>query len=180
MKYISESLEIVKITIADLEELKTISEQTFIDTYGIYNTPENLKSYLAASYNLEQLTTEINNDNCEYYFAKYEGKTAGYIKLNFGDAQTELQDESSIEIERIYLSKGYQGKKIGHRFIDFTINRAEKDDFQYIWLGVWEQNPKAIEFYHKTGFHQFDTHVFTLGDEEQTDLLMKLEISRSL
>jgi ribosomal protein S18 acetylase RimI-like enzyme len=46
-----------------------------------------------------------------------------------------------------------------------------------IWLGVWEKNHNAIGFYTKNGFITFDKHLFLLGDDQQTDLLMKLEIN---
>jgi ribosomal protein S18 acetylase RimI-like enzyme len=43
----------------------------------------------------------------------------------------------------------------------------------YVWLGVWEKNARAIRFYEKNGFVAFDKHLFKLGDEEQTDIMMK-------
>ncbi len=42
-----------------------------------------------------------------------------------------------------------------------------------IWLGVWEENPKAIRFYEKNGFVPFSRHIFKMGDEEQTDIMMR-------
>lgn len=51
---------------------------------------------------------------------------------------------------------------------------AKHKNTAYIWLGVWEENPRAISFYKKNGFEAFDNHVFILGNEEQTDILMKL------
>jgi ribosomal protein S18 acetylase RimI-like enzyme len=44
------------------------------------------------------------------------------------------------------------------------------------WLGVWEDNHRAIRFYEKNGFEKFDSHPFILGESKQTDLLMKLRI----
>ena len=43
----------------------------------------------------------------------------------------------------------------------------------YVWLGVWEENPRAIRFYEKNGFVVFDKHIFRMGNDEQTDLMMK-------
>lgn len=47
----------------------------------------------------------------------------------------------------------------------------------YVWLGVWEENPRAIRFYKKNGFVEFDRHIFKLGNDEQTDIMVKLQIS---
>jgi ribosomal protein S18 acetylase RimI-like enzyme len=44
---------------------------------------------------------------------------------------------------------------------------------KYVWLGVWEENSRAINFYKKNGFIEFDKHIFKLGDAEQTDIMMR-------
>ena len=54
--------------------------------------------------------------------------------------------------------------------------RAREKQAHYVWLGVWEKNERAIAFYRKNGFVAFDTHIFKLGDDEQTDILMKLPL----
>jgi ribosomal protein S18 acetylase RimI-like enzyme len=46
-----------------------------------------------------------------------------------------------------------------------------------MWLGVWEENPRAIRFYQKQGFVEFDQHIFQLGEDAQTDILMKLNLT---
>ena len=47
---------------------------------------------------------------------------------------------------------------------------------EYLWLGVWEKNEKAIRFYEKNNFKIFSSHEFKMGDEIQTDFLMKLNL----
>jgi ribosomal protein S18 acetylase RimI-like enzyme len=93
-----------------------------------------------------------------------------------GASQTELNDNSALEIERIYVTQAYQGKKVGQQLYEKAIQVAKEKGVEYIWLGVWEENHKAIQFYTKNGFTAFDKHIFTLGDEEQTDIMMKLSI----
>ncbi|MBP7822091.1 MAG: GNAT family N-acetyltransferase, partial [Saprospiraceae bacterium] len=101
----------------------------------------------------------------------------GYLKLNFGSSQTELQDEKALEIERIYVSKEYHGKSVGQLLYDMAIQIAKQKNADYVWLGVWEENPRAINFYKKNGFVAFDKHIFKLGDDEQTDIMMKLKLN---
>jgi ribosomal protein S18 acetylase RimI-like enzyme len=45
-----------------------------------------------------------------------------------------------------------------------------------MWLGVWDQNVKAIEFYRRQGLSEFSKHDFLLGNDQQTDILMKLKL----
>ncbi|MNF16430.1 Protease synthase and sporulation negative regulatory protein PAI 1 [compost metagenome] len=55
---------------------------------------------------------------------------------------------------------------------------AVQEQVLYIWLGVWEENKRALRFYEKNGFTVFDKHIFRLGNDEQTDLMMKKTITR--
>jgi len=53
---------------------------------------------------------------------------------------------------------------------------ADQINADYVWLGVWEENLRAISFYKKNGFEEFDKHIFKLGDDEQTDIMMKKKL----
>jgi ribosomal protein S18 acetylase RimI-like enzyme len=92
-------------------------------------------------------------------------------------SQTELKDEKAIEIERIYVLKEFHGKKIGQIVYDWAHTIALQKNANYIWLGVWEKNERAIRFYEKNGFVLFDQHIFKLGEEKQIDFMMKKKLS---
>jgi len=106
-----------------------------------------------------------------------DNKVIGYIKINFGQAQTDIKDKKSIEIERIYVLKDFYGKKVGQILYNKALNIARQKKSEYLWLGVWEKNPRAIQFYKKNGFVEFDKHIFKLGNDEQTDIMMRLKLS---
>ena len=171
-----EPIDIKKITFTHIEQLQEIARQTFLETFSAGNTEENMRKYLDEGFSLEKLTTELNDPNTEFYFATCGNKAIGYLKLNFGHAQTELQDEKAVEIERIYVLKQFHGKKVGQLLYEKAMQIAEQKNAHYIWLGVWEQNPRAIAFYKKNGFVEFGKHIFKLGNDEQTDIMMKLEL----
>jgi len=99
------------------------------------------------------------------------------MKLNTGEAQKENQNDNALEIERIYVLQEFQGKKVGQLLYLHAIKVAEGLSADYVWLGVWEKNFRAIAFYKKNGFVAFDQHVFILGDDRQIDILMKLELA---
>ena len=159
-----------------VEELQSISRQTFYETYCTMNTKENMDKYLNENLSISTLKKELKNPNSEFYIIKDLDKNIGYLKLNMGPAQTDIKDASALEIERIYVIKEYQGKKAGQQLYEKTIQVAKEKMLKYIWLGVWQENSKAIQFYIKNGFEIFDQHVFKLGDEEQTDFLMRFFI----
>lgn len=170
-------IKIRGISSVDMEEWQTISKQTFLETFEDSNSTENMKKYIEDSFNSDKLIKEIENRNSKIFFATLNDKVIGYLKLNFGQAQSELKNEKGFEIERIFILKDFFGKKVGQILLDYAVQIAKQIKSEYIWLGVWEKNPRAIRFYHKNGFVEFDKHIFKLGDDMQTDLMMKLEIS---
>ncbi len=161
----------------EIDKLQIISRKTFGETFGDRNTAENMNKYLNEELSIAKLTAELNNPGSEFYFALLNNEPIGYLKLNRGQAQTDICDGASLEIERIYVSMEFHGKKVGQALYEKAIEIAKNIGVEYVWLGVWEENNKAIKFYTKNGFKAFDTHSFMLGDDEQKDILMKLAIS---
>ena len=167
---------IKKVNKTEVEQLQSLSRQTFAETFSDSNSKENMNKYLTENLSIEKLSEELNNENAHFFFIKDGERNIGYLKLNMGPSQTELKDETALEIERIYVIQEYQGKKVGQQLYEKAIQVAKEKKAQYVWLGVWEENHKAIQFYNKNGFQVFDKHVFVLGDEKQTDLMMRLFI----
>ena len=171
-----DNFEITKVNSNDITSLQKVGKKTFFETFSPTNTEENMQKYLEESFSSDKLLGELNNPDSKFYFAKYNDEIVGYLKLNLGHSQTDLNDNQSLEIERIYVLKDFQGKKIGQKLYEKAVEVAKQNKVKYIWLGVWEKNQKAIDFYEKNGFVPFDKHIFVLGDDEQTDIMMKMEL----
>lgn len=167
------SIDIKKASIKDLYDLQKIGRLTFTETFSAFNSEANMSQYLTEGFSEEKLSTELDNTHSEFYFAILENKIIGYLKLNFGASQTELKDDEALEIERIYVLKAFQGKNVGKILYEKAMAVAREKSANYVWLGVWEENLRAIGFYKKNGFVEFDKHVFKLGSDEQRDILMK-------
>ena len=170
------NISIIKAELHDIEKLQKIGRQTFFETFSESNSEENMQKYLDEGFSIEKLTTELTDTNAEFYFAILDEEVIGYLKLNFVDSQTELKDNKALEIERIYVSKEFHGKSVGQLLYDKVIEVAKQKNVNYVWLGVWEENPRAISFYKKNGFVEFDKHIFKLGNDEQIDIMMKLNL----
>lgn len=170
------NIQIQKISLTEIDQLQKIGRETFKETFSESNSEENMKNYLEEGFSKEKLTAELSEKNSEFYFATLEEEVIGYLKVNFGESQTELKDSKALEIERIYVLKEFHGKSVGQLLYDKAIEVANQKDSEYVWLGVWEENPRAISFYKKNGFAEFDKHIFRLGDDEQTDIMMKMKL----
>ena len=169
-------MEIVAVNFNEVEMLQQISRQTFHETFSDTNTEENMQKFLDEAYNIVKLKAEMENPDSAFYFARHGEKVAGYLKINVGQAQTEKKDPESLEIERIYVLKEFLGRGVGQLLYNKAYDIAKNGHYKYLWLGVWEKNSRAINFYRKNGFVEFDKHLFMLGDDEQTDIMMKFEL----
>lgn len=167
-------IRISKATPLDIASLQKIGRQTFHETFAESNSEENIAKYLEEGFSSEKIARELSDPDSDIYFAISGNETIGYLKLNSGESQTELKDPTSLEIERIYVLKEFHGKKVAQALYAQAVKTASEKNASYIWLGVWEENPRAISFYKKNGFVEFDKHIFRLGNEEQTDIMMKL------
>jgi len=131
-KILMESITIKKVTLNDIEQLQNIGKQTFYETFSGANTEENMTKYLEEGFSTEKLVDELNNSNSEFYIATIENRVVGYLKLNFGHSQTELQDDKAVEIERIYVLKEFHGKKVGQELYKKAMQISEQENADYV------------------------------------------------
>ena len=162
----------------DLHELRDLSISTFYETFAPMNTPEDMENYLATSFDEAKFRRELSDSNTEFFFVYSGEELAGYMKLNEAPSQSDVNDKASLEIERIYVLSKYQGEGLGALLMDKAISTARERDKEYIWLGVWEKNEKALVFYKKHGFHKIGEHSFVIGSDIQTDHLMRLDLNK--
>ena len=163
-------------TVADVDTLVRISIKTFRDTFAEVNTKEDMKIYLDKAFSRDQLIKEINDPDVTFILALDAETVVGYAKIKAEENRSELIEEPSIEIERIYTLKDYLGKRVGKLLMETCLDIAAERGYKLVWLGVWEYNPRAIAFYEKWGFEKFGSHPFLLGNDLQTDLLMKKKL----
>lgn len=167
------NLIIKRVKVNDLNELQNISRKTFAETFASTNSKDDMDKYLSENLSAAKLMAELNEQDTEFYFATSKNRVVGYLKVNYGQSQSELQTDNSLEVERIYVLKEYHGAKVGQQLLEKALSIARQKSVNYIWLGVWENNQRAISFYKKNGFVEFDKHIFMLGTDEQTDIMMK-------
>ena len=170
-------MRITALTVSDVSILRGIARDTFIETFSEANKAEDMDRYLAKNFSEDQLARELSNPNSFFYVAEVNGHIVGYLKLNTAHAQTEPQAADALEIERIYVLGSYHGGGVGQALYHHAMSVAEDRKASYVWLGVWEHNHRALRFYEKNGFITFGTHIFQLGNDQQTDILMKKSVA---
>jgi ribosomal protein S18 acetylase RimI-like enzyme len=150
-----------------------LSRQTFYDTFAPHNTKADMDRFMNEQFTKEALMKEVANKENIFLLASVDNEIAGYVKMREGNTRTELDNKSSIEIARIYAVNKIIGKGIGSALMQRCIEIAQEKNKQVIWLGVWKENKKAIDFYKRWGFEIFGEQDFLLGSDLQKDWLMK-------
>lgn len=144
----------IDLTLANCTDAKSLRElciQTFTETFASTNTEENMRQYISEAYDEETLRIELKNPLSYVYFAKANDCPVGYIKVNFGNAQTEIRDPRGCEIQRIYVLKPFHGRNVAQKLMEQAIALARTKHVTYLWLGVFELNARAVAFYSKYG-----------------------------
>jgi len=160
----------------DLALLQKLCLETFRHTYEHLNEAAPFEAYITKAFSLPQLKKDLETPSMRYYLLWENEICVGYFKLNFGKTKLDLPTEKTVELERIYLLSSFQGKGYGQRLIQQVETVVASANYQFIWLGVWSENPKAIRFYEKNGFSKIGELDFYMGPDRQLDFLMHKEI----
>jgi len=168
-------INIREATIEDAEMLAGLAYKTFWDAFHDHpkNAPDDLADYMQKAFNREQLQTEISDENSIFLVAEIENEPAGYARLIIDSTEHGISATKPIELNRLYSKQEFLGKGVGARLMEECFALAKNLNCDAMWLGVWEFNPRAQRFYEKYGFREVGKHVFLLGSDPQTDLLMQ-------
>ena len=163
-------------TPADAALVADLSRQTFYDAFAADNTPEDIEKFMNEQFTREKLMAEVTDPASIFLLAMMGDEVAGYARIREAPNPPELGDAAAIEIARIYAVTTTIGKGVGSALMQHCLTIAQEKQKKVVWLGVWEHNRRAIDFYTKWGFRKFGDHVFVVGNDPQTDWLMKKEL----
>jgi ribosomal protein S18 acetylase RimI-like enzyme len=163
-------------TEGDAELVADLSRQTFYESFAAGNTKEDMDKFMNEQFTKEKLINEVRQPWHLFFLAYIEDDPVGYVKLRHGPAPLQLDARSCLEIARIYSVQSKIGKGVGRKLMQTSHEIARQKGKKILWLGVWKQNQRAIDFYTAWGFEIFGEQEFILGDDVQTDWLMKKDI----
>jgi diamine N-acetyltransferase len=168
-----------KATTDDAELLTRLSFTTFWDAFAHHpkNAPDDLDHYMRQAFSEEQIREELANEKNVFLIAEVDEKPAGYSKVVIDNIEPGITAQRPIELARLYSHQDYIGKGVGQELMDACFALGKELGKDVMWLGVWEYNPRAQRFYEKNGFRVVGSHVFQLGEDAQTDLLMQKELA---
>ncbi len=144
----------------EVKILQELAKRTFYNTFKFSYSDKDLNKFFEDAYSIEQLSYELQEKDSFHYFYVVNQQVIGFLKLNINNAQTEEKGVDYLEIQRIYFDEAYQGSGRGKKFINLAVKKAKELHKTKIWLGVWEHNSQALQFYKKSGFIVTGSHEF--------------------
>ena len=170
------TLVIREATVSEAKLIADISHQTFYETFAVHNRKEDMDKFLNQQFTKGRLIMEVGAKENTFLLAYDGDAVAGYVKIRDERVPLTLGNFSALEIARLYAVSNQIGKGVGSLLMKACIDIASQRNKEWLWLGVWEKNKRAIEFYTKWGFEKFDETDFLLGDDMQKDWLMKKRV----
>jgi ribosomal protein S18 acetylase RimI-like enzyme len=163
----------------DAKRLSAIAEETFRATFSALNTPEDIDLHCRNTYSEEIQASEIADPDTVTLIGEQDEMLVGYAQLRWRKAPSCVVAEAPGEIQRLYVVSDAHGKGVAHDLMSACIDEMTRRRSDVAWLGVWEQNPRAIAFYRKFGFVEVGEHVFLLGRDRQRDIVLARPVRRS-
>lgn len=175
-RYVCNMIQIKPIDANELDTLRQLAVDIYRTTFERHNSKENMERYLAQAFNLEQLAREWAEPRSVYLGAYDQQRLMAYLRLRENCEVNGYLGENHVELQRLYVQTTYQGSGVANQMMEAALDYARQKKYDWLWLGVWEKNEKAQRFYQRWGFEKFSEHVFWMGNDAQTDWLMKKRI----
>jgi diamine N-acetyltransferase len=156
--------------------LSVLAATTFYEAYFEQDEPDNLARYVNESFAVEKVRAEIAEPGSMFFIVFVDGKAVGYARLIENSRLDCVEGGRVIELKRLYILERVRGTGIGRRLMEYCLDEARRRSFDVLWLGVWEKNVRAHEFYAKFGFAEAGTVTFPYGDVEGTNLVLQLSL----
>ncbi|HJR06798.1 MAG TPA: GNAT family N-acetyltransferase [Pyrinomonadaceae bacterium] len=169
----------------DAALLAELGARTFYETFVESCRPEDMRAYLDAAFGTAQQAAELADARSTFLIAETDGedKTAvavGYAKLFTSDETPDcVAGNAPVELARLYVLREWLGSGAGAALMRELLEAARRAGQETIWLGVWENNERAIAFYRKWGFEVVGEHIFQVGDDPQNDQLMARQLTEA-
>lgn len=164
----------------DASALASFAAAAFADTFAADNRSEDMAAYLGAAFGEAQQRAELLDPACIVRLAERGGVLTGYAMLRASAvpaAASVAAGGSALEIARLYSGRQWIGTGVGAALMQDCLDVAAAHQYEWVWLGVWERNERAIAFYARWGFTDVGSQFFQLGADRQTDRIMARRVT---
>ena len=164
----------------DADILADLGARTFRETFEPHISGPDLEAFLATAYGEAIQRAELADPSRPARILEIDGVPAGFLQLRLGHREPGVPGKRPVELQRIYVLRAAQGGGRGASLMAEAMEMALAWGADTLWLGVWENNHKALAFYARSGFREVGDHVFKIGDQVDRDLILALDLGGDL
>jgi len=157
-------IDIRSASVDDTSILRELAETTFLESHGHSANPEEIASYVLEKYNYDAIKAELEDAANSYHIIFVNNEPAGFSKIILNKPFAESNIENLTKLDRIYILKRYYDLHVGSALYDFILDFIKKHQQKGIWLFVWKENPRAVNFYQRKGFKIIGSHNFRISE----------------
>ncbi len=155
--------KIVKVEIEDCELLAKIGKHSFLETHGKSASKGDIDAFLTQNYSRKAFVKELANPDNTYQIIFSKNQAVGFSNIVLNMPNTYIDQQNVTKLDRLYLLKEFQGKNLGNKLLNFNIELSKKNNQKGMWLAVWVENHRAINFYTKKGFTIVGSYDFKIS-----------------
>ena len=160
----------------DAGALAELAERSFRDAFADSNDPVDMEIHCGERFGEAVQAREIADPDWVTLLAEGNGQLVGFAQVRLNAPMDCVAARRPAALYRIYVASPWHGRGIAQQIMDEVMAVAAQDGSDRIWLGVWEENRRAMAFYRKYGFEVVGAHEFTFGTERQQDLVMARDV----
>lgn len=160
----------------DAAILADLGARTFRETFERICAPDDMESFLARTYGEALQRFELEDSSRPAMLLEVDGVPSGFLQLRLGHREPGVTGQRPVELQRIYVLRACHGSGHGAILMQAALDQARAWGADLIWLGVWENNHRALAFYARWGFHEVGEHIFKIGDQVDRDLILAKDL----
>jgi diamine N-acetyltransferase len=154
----------------DAAALAQFAARTFAEAFGAATAPADMAAHLAGTYRPELQAAELADTGVVTLVAMHEDALVAFAQVRRNAAPPACVTACDpVEIQRFYADRSVRGTGLTAQLMCHALQAATELGGRHAWLGVWENNARAIAFYRKVGFEEIGLTVYVVGSDAQTD-----------
>ncbi len=161
---------------SDASRLAVLKQQVWISTYATGGISDVFAKYVQSEYSLAKVSEALADNEILILLACDNGCLVGCAELRLVLERPADSVAAGYEITTLYILENFQGQGIGKQLLSECIRQVKMLGGSNVWLTVYYNNPKAIEFYRRQRFSYVGDADFILKGERHKNYIMQKEM----
>lgn len=137
----------------DLELVRKIGRETYIDHFSDIWSPPAMERFMAQDFSRDALSTSLAATGANQWCLAFDADdhVVGVTRVNWSRPDP-VDGDVGAELQKIYFRAAAVGKGYGGKLLAHVIEQATRRGEAMIWLDVLMSNIAAQRFYRRQGF----------------------------